>query len=82
MAFRTICCILVFVGTQMNFSVAWDTADVLMALMALINLPTILTLSKPAFDCLNDYVAQKKEGKNPVFLAKNIGLKEHTDFWN
>ena len=82
MVFRTICCILVFIGTQMKFSVAWDTADVLMALMALINLPTIITLSKPAFDCLKDYTAQKKEGKNPVFLARNIGLKEHTDFWN
>ena len=28
------------------------------------------------------YLKQKKAGKNPVFKAKNIGLKTKTDFWN
>jgi len=31
---------------------------------------------------MKDYERQKKEGKNPVFLAKNIGLDEtNLDFW-
>lgn len=73
---------IVCVGAVMDFSVVWDTADVLMGLMALINIPVIVLLSKPALECLEDYLKQKKEGKDPVFKAKNIGLKTKTDFWN
>ena len=25
---------------------------------------------------------KKKEGKNPVFRAEDIGLEDRTDFWN
>ena len=57
-------------------------ADVLMGVMALINLPVILILGGTAMRALNDYLAQKKTGKNPVFKAASIGLKEKTDFWN
>jgi len=66
----------------MEFSVAWNTADVLMGLMAIINLPVILILGGPAVRCMNDYLKQKKEGKNPVFKAKDIDLETKTDFWN
>ena len=66
----------------MDFSVVWDTADVLMGLMALINIPVIILLSKPAVRCLMDYQKQRQEGKNPVFKAKNINLETKTDFWN
>ena len=66
----------------MDFSVVWATADVLMGLMALINLPVIVILSKPAIHCMQDYFRQKSQGKNPVFRAKDIGLKTKTDFWN
>ena len=31
---------------------------------------------------LSDYMKQRHEGKDPVFRAKNIGLKEQTDYWN
>lgn len=80
--FRLAAVAIVCVGAIMDFSVVWDTADVLMGLMALINIPVIIILSKPAVHCLDDYLKQKKEGKNPVFQAKNIGLKTKTDFWN
>lgn len=53
----------------------------LMGIMAIINLPVIVLLSKPAIACLNDYLKQKKEGKDPVFKAADIGIKEETDFW-
>ena len=36
----------------------------------------------PAIKALNDYTAQKKAGRNPVFKAASIGLKQRTDFWN
>lgn len=80
--FRIVAVVIVCVGATMDFSVVWDTADVLMGLMALINIPVIIILSKPALHCLQDYLKQKKEGKNPVFKAKNIGLTTKTDFWN
>ena len=65
----------------MKFGLVWDLADVLMGIMALINLPVILLLGGTAMRALNDYLEQKKSGKNPVFHASSIGLKEKTDFW-
>lgn len=72
----------VLIGSVASLGVVWDTADVLMGLMALINVPVIAILLKPALRCMEDYIAQKKEGKNPVFKASSIGLEEKTDFWN
>ena len=80
--FRIIAAVIVFLGAQMEFGLVWDTADVLMGCMALINLPVILILAKPALLCLKDYLRQKEEGKNPVFHAKDIGMKGVTEFWN
>ena len=61
-----------------EFSIVWNTADVLMGLMALINLPVILILCKPAIQAMNDYTKQKKAGKDPVFKAADIQLKDKT----
>lgn len=80
--FRLAATFVVFYGSLIEFSVAWSTADVIMGCLALINLPVIIILCKPALLCLNDYVKQKKEGKNPVFKADTIGFKDKTDFWN
>ena len=80
--FRIAACALVFVGAQLDFGLVWDIADVLMGVMAIINLPVIVLLGKTALKALDDYIAQKKAGKNPVFKASSIGLKEKTDFWN
>lgn len=50
--------------------------------MTLINLPCCMLLGKVAIDALKDYETQKKDGKNPVFYGKNIGLSEdELDFW-
>jgi AGCS family alanine or glycine:cation symporter len=80
--FRLFATVVVFGGALMEFSVAWATADVIMGFLALINLPVIIILGKPAIRCLRDYAKQKKEGKNPVFKAADIQLKDKTDFWN
>lgn len=79
---RIVATLVVFGGSLMEFSVAWSTADVIMGFLALINLPVIILLGGPAVQCLRDYIRQKKEGKNPVFKAKDIQLKDQTDFWN
>jgi len=80
--FRIIACELVFLGAQLSFGLVWDIADVLMGVMALINLPVIVLLGGTAMKALDDYTHQKWSGTDPVFKAASIGLKEKTDFWN
>ena len=81
LVFRIAAALIVCFGSTMEFSVAWNTADVLMGLMAIINLPVILILCGPAVRCMNDYLKQKRAGKNPVFKAASINLETKTDFW-
>lgn len=80
--FRLAAVVIILAGSCMEFGLVWNIADVIMGILALINLPVILILGRPAIDSLNDYIRQKKEGKDPVFRAKTIGLKDRTDFWN
>ena len=54
----------------------------LQGMIVVVNVPSILILGGTAIRCLNDYVKQRKEGKDPHFVAKDIGVKEETDFWN
>ena len=49
--------------------------------IALLLMAVIVLLGKTALNCLEDYVAQRKAGKDPVFRAKNIGLNADLDFW-
>ena len=81
-AFRLIASAIVFVGALVSAGLAWDTADLFQAIMVVINIPVILLLGKPALDALKDYQSQRKAGKDPVFKAADIGLKQKTDFWN
>lgn len=78
---RALAVLVILIGSIASLGIVWDTADVLMGLMAVINVPVVFLLVKPAVQCLEDYRAQKKEGKTPVFKAANIDLKEETDFW-
>jgi len=79
--FRLISTVLVFVGSIASAGLVWDTADMLQGLIVIVNVPVIIILGKTAIDCLNDYSRQLKEGKDPVFKAKDIGVSG-TDFWN
>lgn len=80
--FNIIAVLLVFVGAQLEFGLVWNIADVLMGFMAIINLPVIVILGGTAMKALKDYTSQRREGRDPVFKAASIGLKERTDFWN
>ena len=82
LVFRIIAVLIVFQGARLNFSLVWDTADVTMGFMALINLPSIVLLAKPALLALQDYTRQRREGKDPVFHAADIGLGGKTAYWN
>lgn len=78
--FRVTCIFVVYKGSQLEFEFVWNLADVLMGLMASVNIVVILLIGKYAKRALDDYCRQKKEGKNPVFKAKSIDI-ENTEFW-
>lgn len=80
--FRIVASVLVLVGAMLSAGIVWDTADMLQGLMVIINIPVILILAKPAFAALEDYVAQRKAGKEPKYNAKACGIKQETEFWN
>ena len=80
--FRVTACFVVFFGALLDFSLVWNLSDVLMGIMAMINLPVIVILGKTALTALDDYVRQRKEGKDPAFKASTVGLEGKTDFWN
>lgn len=80
--FRVAASLVIFAGAGLSMGLVWDIADVLMGVMAIINMPVICILGAPAVKALADYTAQKKAGLNPVFKASSIGLKSSTDYWN
>ena len=80
--FRMVSALVIFLGAGMEMTLLWHIADVLMGVMALINIPVILILSNTVLKALKDYETQVKEKKNPVFYSRNINLKQKTDYWN
>ena len=82
LVYRILASLVVFFGAAQKQALAWDIGDLLMGIMALINLPSILLLGKTALKALKDYEKQRKEGKEPIFHAADIGMQEKLDFWN
>lgn len=79
--FRLACCAIVFMGAVNSFDLAWNLADIFMGFMAIVNLIAIFILGKWAFAALDDYAAQKKAGKNPVYVASNFPGMPATECW-
>lgn len=80
--FRIIASVIVFAGAISSAAFAWDSADLCQALMVIVNIPCILLLSPIAFKALKNYTDQRNAGKEPVYIAKQCGVKQETDFWN
>lgn len=59
--------VMVMFGAMASLDLVWSLGDLFMALLTACNLYAIVRLSKYAFRLLDDYCAQKKAGKNPVF---------------
>lgn len=81
LVFRVLATVLVFIGAIASAGTVWNLADMTQGLMVIVNVPVIIILAKPAMKCLDDYCRQKKEGKNPVFIAKNAGIDADLDYW-
>ncbi len=80
--FKIVCALVIFVGAVLPMSTAWAVADILMAGMALINIPCIMVGGGIVIRALADYESQRHSGVNPVFHASSIGLNPETlDYW-
>lgn len=80
--YNVVASLLVFVGAGLSADLLWNLADIFMGLMVIINIPVIFVLGKYAFRALKDYENQRKEGKDPVFVASDVGLDGNDlDFW-
>ena len=80
--FRITCLVAIMVGCLNNFTLAWNFADITMAFMAMVNLVAIFLLGKWAFRALDDYTRQRKQGKDPLFVADSVEGLPATQCWH
>lgn len=80
--YHVIASLVIFIGAGLSADLLWNIADVTMGGMTIINIPVIFILSKYAVRALKDYEKQRKDGKEPVFKANDIGLPHKIDYWN
>lgn len=69
-----------YYGAVRPAEIAWTLGDIGVGSMAWLNIIAIFLLRKPALRALEDYKRQKKAGKDPVFKAEDIGIK-NAKFW-
>ena len=79
--YYVIASLLILLGAGLNAKLLWGIADITMGGMTIINIPVIIILGKYAIRALKDYEKQRKEGKDPVFRAKDINLPHDVDYW-
>jgi alanine or glycine:cation symporter, AGCS family len=80
--YRSLVVLIVVLGAVAELALVWNIADLFMAFMAITNLIAITLLSRIAFATFNDYIAQKKSGKDPVFRADSIKGLRNTECWD
>jgi len=71
----------VFYASINDASTAWGIGDIGVGLMAWINFIVILLLHKPTIIALNDYIAQYKQGINPIFDPQKLKIKNASEIW-
>ena len=69
-----------FYGSVKTANMAWALGDIGLGIMVWLNIIAIVILAKPALLTLKDYERQRKEGKDPVFNPKELGIK-NADYW-
>ena len=67
-------------GAVTTTGAAWGLGDIGVGSMAWMNIIGILFLQGPALKALKDYHAQKKQGLDPQFDPRPLGI-HNADFW-
>lgn len=65
--FRVVSGVMVLLGGMLSLTQCWSIVDLAMALMTMLNLVSLCMLSKRAFALFEDYMKQRREGKDPVY---------------
>ena len=80
--YRVVLGLLVFAGAVSTLDLAWGLVDFFMAVMTLCNLIALVFLGKYALRCLDDYTAQRRAGRNPVYRSSAIPeIADRTECW-
>jgi len=79
--FKIIVILSVFFGSLSPFTIVWNIADLLMGLMALINIYTLFRLGKVLKLVLLDYKKQQAKNIDPIFKKENIPNLENIECW-
>ncbi|EAK0822781.1 alanine:cation symporter family protein [Campylobacter lari] len=79
--FKASAVLMIFIGANMDLKFAWDLADTTMAFMATINIISILLLGGIVKKVLKDFSEQKRQGRDPVFSASKLGIK-NVECWD
>jgi len=74
---------MVMIGAVSSLDFVWGLADITMALMTLCNIVAILALGGLAKRCLDDYIAQRSRGLDPVYRSSTIPeIAAKTECWD
>ncbi|MBQ0020404.1 MAG: alanine:cation symporter family protein [Bacteroidales bacterium] len=80
--FRFVTGFTVLAGGFMTLQQTWALVDLGMALMTLINLISIILLSRWVVRLYKDYFRQRKEGKDPVFRRSTLAeIQDDIECW-
>jgi len=79
--FKITAVLMIFIGAQLNLSLAWNLADLTMAFMAVTNIVSLFLLGGIVKKVMQDYEKQKKAELDPKFSAKKLGIK-NAECWD
>lgn len=80
--YRIAAILVIFAGSQFKAAFAWNLSDLVMGVMALINIPVCVYLGKNVYKALWDYMIQRNRGKEPTFdPEKVLGTSEGMECW-
>ena len=80
--FRVLVLAFVMLGSVAKVSLVWSMADLIMPLLALTNLIAILPLSKTVKRLLDHYMAQRRQGLEPVFNRDDMPDLKNIECWD
>lgn len=80
-AFGWVVTLMVLIGSVISVELAWSIAGVSMIVIAVINLVVITVLAKPALTLFRHYQAERKAGRNPIFLASDLPEIKNVECW-
>ena len=80
--YRLLVLLSVMVGSVVALDLVWSLADVMMAIMATINLIALILLAPIAVKVMKNYEAQRRRGEEPTFNGSDIPGLTGLDAWD